>query len=170
MKLMFVSDVHGSLENLKRIQDIYYSEKPDKIIFLGDMFYSSYDSPEGIEDILLSFPNKYIIRGNCDSELDIMTSPFSFMDDYYFEAFNKKIFCSHGNKYNIRNYPNKYFDIMIYGHTHVGMIEKEDDKLFLNPGSITYPRGGSVKSYMIIDDKGIYLKDLDKNIIDNYFW
>ena len=43
MKIMFVSDIHGSSEKIDIVKDIYYSEKPDKIIFLGDLFYG-YDS------------------------------------------------------------------------------------------------------------------------------
>ncbi len=169
MKLMFVSDVHGSCTNLEIIKDIFFEEKPDEIIFLGDMFSYGYGIDEDIIPILDNFYNKIVIRGNCDSEYDIMTAPFNFLDSYYFEAFNKKIFCSHGNYYNISRYPKVEFDVMIYGHTHRGMIEKENGKYFLNPGSISYPRG-NCKSYMILDDSGIYLKDLDKNIIDKSLW
>ena len=47
------------------------------------------------------------------------------------------------------------------------LIEKEGNKYYLNPGSTTIPRGGSRASYMIIDDTGIYLKDLEQNVEDN---
>ena len=73
-----------------------------------------------------------------------------------FEAFNKRIFCSHGHIYNKENYPEVDFDILIGGHTHKGMILKQDGKIFLNPGSVSYPRGESVNSFMILDDKGKY--------------
>ena len=59
---------------------------------------------------------------------------------------------------------------MVSGHTHRGMILKDNGKYFLNPGSISRPRGDSDKSFMIIDDSGIYLKDLDNNIIDKLSW
>ena len=169
MKLMFVSDIHGSRKYLEEIKDIYDIEKPDKIIFLGDMFYGGYDS-EDIMDILDQFNNKIVIKGNCDSRYDVMTANFNFLDYYYFEEFNKKIFCSHGNLYNISRYPDKKFDIMVSGHTHMGMIENKNGKIFLNPGSISYPRGGTVNSYLIMDNTGIYLKDLEENIIDKLFW
>ena len=35
MKIMFVSDIHGSNEKLDIIKDIYFEEKPDRIIFLA---------------------------------------------------------------------------------------------------------------------------------------
>ncbi len=170
MKIMFISDIHGSLKYLEKIKEIYHYECPNKIIVLGDVFYGGYSSFKDIEDILDSFINCYIIKGNCDSETDIMTSRLTFMDYYYFECFNKKIFCSHGNIYNISKLPPKDFDCLVYGHTHRGMIVKENNKYYLNPGSISFPRGGSVNSYLIMDDKGIFLKDLDRNIIENSSW
>ncbi len=170
MKIMFVSDIHGRSDYLLQIKSIYEEERPNKIIFLGDMYYGSYSKVDEIDNILLSFNNKYIIKGNCDSDIDVLTSPFGFLNYYTFEAFNKKFFCSHGNRYNITNYPEEEFDVMVYGHIHKGMIVHEKGKYFLNPGSISLPRGESVNSYMIIDDKGIYLKDLDQNIINKMLW
>lgn len=170
MKIMLVSDVHGSLEHLEKIKEIYKIELPNKIIFLGDMYYGGYDSKKEIEELLLWFPNSFIIKGNCDSQVDVMSSSFGFMDFYYFEAFGKKIYCSHGNIYNSSRFPDLNFDCLIYGHTHFGMIIKKNNKYFLNPGSTTYPRSGSVNSYMILDDNGIYLKDLERNVIEKSNW
>lgn len=170
MKIMFVSDIHGSKKYLEILKIIYKKELPDSIIFLGDMFYGGYTSSKEIEDIISSFSNYFVMKGNCDSEYDVMYSSLSFMDYYIFDAFGKKFFCSHGNRYNISNLPDKEFDIMVYGHTHRYMIVKEKNKYFLNPGSLSYPRGGSVNSYMIIDDKGIYIKDLNENIIEKLLW
>ncbi|MBR1386638.1 MAG: phosphodiesterase [Bacilli bacterium] len=170
MKIMFVSDIHGNIDSLQRIEAIYKDEKVDKIIFLGDMYYERFETKDEIDEIIDKFQNKYIIRGNCDTEIDILTSKLSFLPFYYFEAFGKKVFASHGNIYNIDRFPDKEFDILIGGHTHIGKIIKKNNKYFLNPGSISYPRDSSEKSYMIIDEKGIYLKDLDKNIIDKTEW
>ena len=163
MKIMFVSDVQGKSDNLEIILDIYYKEKPNKIIFLGDMYYGSYDD-DMINYLLDRFIDKYIIKGNCDSELD------NFLEYYIFDEFGKRFFCTHGNKYNKSRYPEIDFDILVQGHTHIGNIEEYNGKLFLNPGSISYPRGESDKSYMIIDDNGIYLKDLNQEIIDKLMW
>lgn len=169
MKIMIISDIHGSSKYLNIIKDIYYKEKPDKFIILGDIFYGGNNNYE-IENILDMIPNKYVVRGNCDTDYYVMTSSLGFMKYYYFEEFNRKIYCTHGNLYNINNYPDVDFDCMIFGHTHKGMIKEDNGKLFLNPGSISYPRGGSVNSYMIIDDNGIYLKDLDELIIEKITW
>ena len=168
MKVMFISDLHGDLENLKIIKKIYDEENVSKIIVLGDI-HGFYDDNE-IDDILESFYDLVLLRGNCDSELDVMTSRIPFYDYYYDDLFGKKFFCTHGNRYNIMNFPDKDFDVMVYGHTHVGMIEKYDNKLILNPGSISRPRGGSERSFLLIDEKGVFLKDLDNNTIDKLNW
>ena len=170
MKLMFVSDVHGSKTNLKRVKEIYDEECPDKIIFLGDLFYNNKDINGEIENILMTFDNKILIKGNNDSIGDIFTSSLEFVETLCFTAFNKRFFCSHGHVYNIYRQPDKNFDVLVYGHTHQGMVIKDGQKYFLNPGSISIPRFNSVNSYMIVDDFGIYLKDLDKNIIKILLW
>ncbi len=164
MKIMFVSDIHGSGEKLDLIKDIYDIEKPDRIIFLGDLFYG-YDSSNLIEKYR-QFNNAFFIKGNCDRDIDTEVSGLGFMNYFYFDAFGKVIFCTHGHIYNKYFLPEVDFDIFVNGHTHVGSIEKEGNKYFLNPGSTTIPRGGSRASYMIIDDSGIKLKDLDQNIIN----
>ena len=92
MKIMFISDIHGSVDSLTRIKEIYDIEKPNELIILGDVYYGSFNSVDKIDNILLSIDNKIIIRGNCDSEVDIMTSPFMFIDSYYDTLFNKKFF------------------------------------------------------------------------------
>jgi len=168
MKLMFVSDIHGKLDYLDILLNIYYKEKPDNIIFLGDLF--SFYVKDEVEELINKIRNKVVIKGNCDSETDVLTSNLNFTNDYYFEAFNKKFYCSHGNIYNINRFPPCDFDCLVYGHTHQGLIHKEYDKYFLNPGSFSYPRGGSVNSYMIIDDTGIILKDLDQKTIEKISW
>ncbi len=168
MKIMFVSDIHGSNEKLDIIKDIYYEEKPDRIIFLGDLFYGSDSS--NITEKYRGFNNAFFIQGNCDRDLDVEESFLGFMKYFYFETFGKVIFCTHGHIYNKYYPPEVDFDIFVSGHTHIGMIEKERGKYYLNPGSTTIPRGGSRASYMIIDENGIYLKDLERNIIEKSNW
>lgn len=168
MKIMIASDIHGSVNCLDKLMNAYLNEKPDKMIFLGDMFYGYFEEGSTLERMLHGFDNSIFIRGNCDRDVECLD--FGFMKYYYFEAFNKKIFCSHGHIYNKDCYPDVQFDVLIGGHTHRGMILKQDNKLFLNPGSVSYPRGESVNSYMIIDDSGIYLKDLVQNIIEKTNW
>ena len=170
MKIMFISDIHGDTESLKKVKTIYDEESIDKIIILGDVYYGHLHDYEEFDKTLSSFKDPIITKGNCDSEIDCMSSVAPFFDSIYDEFFGKKFFCSHGNRYNIDRFPDKEFDVMVYGHTHVGMIVKKGNKYFLNPGSISYPRGLSERSFMIIDESGIYLKNLENNVIDKLNW
>ena len=45
------------------------------------------------------------------------------------------------------------------------MLEKVGDRIIANPGSISKPRGGSKKSYLIIDEENIELKTLQGDLI-----
>ena len=168
MKIMFVSDIHGSNEKIDLLKDIYDKELPDKIVFLGDLFYGSDSS--NLTEKYRYFRNAFFIRGNCDRDLDVEESGLGFMNYYYFENFNRVIFCTHGHIYSEYNPPDIDFDVFVSGHTHIGKIEKIGKQYFLNPGSLSLPRGTSRASYMIIDHTGIYLKDLEQKIIAKSLW
>ena len=46
-------------------------------------------------------------------------------------------------------------NIVLFGHTHVPGNMDENGILFLNPGSLTSPRGGSARSYALLEiEKG----------------
>ena len=75
------------------------------------------------------------------------------------EIAGKKIFLTHGHKYNVK-WTTKYLyeqasklgaDIIVYGHSHVGNEEHVNDKIIINPGSVSEPRDGLDPSFMIID-------------------
>ena len=59
---------------------------------------------------------------------------------------------------------------MAYGHFHIGFIKKINNHIFINPGSLSLPKNGSVNSYILMDEKGIELKDIEGNIIDKLFF
>lgn len=42
-------------------------------------------------------------------------------------------------------------DIIVYGHSHVGNEEHINNKIIINPGSISQPRDGLAPSFMIIE-------------------
>ncbi len=56
-------------------------------------------------------------------------------------------------------------DIFLSGHTHVGSIERIESRIIANPGSISKPRGGSKKSYIVIDEEKIVLKEINGELI-----
>lgn len=164
MKVLILSDIHGGYENLLKVLD---NEKDfDLMLILGDILSGySYICSE-VADLLNNYNTKIIsVRGNCDnSHLELLN--FSCDNPYILTSIdNKLVFMTHGHLYDIHNIPIDDYDIYMQGHTHIPKMEIVNDKLYLNPGSITLPRGMSNKSYIVYQDHIFYLKDLNKNEI-----
>ena len=105
------------------------------------------------------------VKGNCDnSEIEGIFN-FSLAYIRNITVNNTKITLTHGHIYNRNNLPEECGQIFLYGHTHIGTIEKIGDRIIANPGSISKPRGGSSKSYIIIDEENIILKKLGGDVI-----
>lgn len=172
MKYIVFSDIHGSLYYMKKMQEIILKEKANKIILLGDLYYHGPRNPlpkdynpMEVAKILNEFSKQiYWIKGNCDAEVDHMISLFKVHNQLTLTLNKKKVLFTHGHKYNHLNIK-KNIDIMIYGHFHTGYIKKVDNCICINAGSISLPKENTVNSYLIIDEKAIYLKDLNGKII-----
>lgn len=175
MKLMFLSDIHGSVHYMKKAIEIYENEKADYIVILGDALYhgprnplpKDY-SPKDVAEILNRYKDKIIaVRGNCDSEVDQMILEYPIMADYGVLLYNgKRIYITHGHIYNKDNLPNICDgDILVYGHTHILLADKEDTVYILNPGSITLPKENNPNSYGILENNMFEVKDIEGNVI-----
>ena len=166
MKVLIVSDIHGGYENMLKVLE---NEKDfDLMLIMGDILSGYSSNYNELASLLNSFNTKIIsVRGNCDnSHLDLLD--FNYDNPYVLTSLdNKLIFMTHGHLFDIFNTPTNDYDIYIQGHTHIPKMEIVNDKLYLNPGSITLPRGMSNKSYIVYKDNVFYLKDLDKNMIIN---
>ena len=171
MKFLIASDIHGSLYYFKKLLENINTENPDKIILLGDILYhgprndlpKEYQPKEVIELINKLKSKILCVRGNCDTEVDQMVLDFPVLADYsYIFADGLTIYLSHGHKYNKDNLPplNKN-DILLTGHTHIPNMEKVNDVLCLNPGSVSIPKENSPHGYMIYENKKFIWKDLD---------
>lgn len=145
MRIAVVSDTHGLLD--KALQSLKIIDGLEMIIHLGDYVKDAKKIEErtGIKTVY--------VRGNCDYlELDIEEEKIIEIED-------KKIFITHGHKYDVKNGINKIFyrgkelnvDAILFGHSHISMILEYEGILMLNPGSTEIPRGGSDGSIGIID-------------------
>ena len=105
------------------------------------------------------------VRGNCDNEDFERGLDFGLMDIRHINLNQNVITLTHGHLYNRYNLPEYYGEIFLTGHTHYGMIYKEEGQLFANPGSISKPRNGSEHSYLVIDENKIILKNLEGKIL-----
>lgn len=173
MHILIVSDSHGMNDSLKVT---ILKEKPDMLIHLGDSEYSRAEiaSWAGSPKTPCVF-----VKGNCDSS---SCDPSLVKDEAVFSLKGHRFYCTHGHRQRV-NYGllvlsltamEKNCDICLFGHTHVpydsyGDSVSDFDRAYgsgdvsynvhiLNPGSISLPRGGSKRGYMIMDmdDDGRY--------------
>ena len=173
MKILIISDIHGSSYYARKIKEIEEREKPEQIILLGDLYYhgprnelTQEYAPMQVAGILNDYVEKIrTVRGNCDAEVDEMISDFKFEQNIEMQVNGKNVFFTHGHVYNKDNLPNKKIDIMFYGHYHTGFIEEENGIIFANPGSISLPKNNTEHSYIIFDENKIVLKDVDGKIL-----
>lgn len=175
MKLLIISDIHGSSYYANKILEIDKKENPDKIILLGDLYYhgprnpltDEYE-PMKVAEILNSLKDKVLaVKGNCDAKVDEMISEFPLQENIQMKANGYNLFFSHGHKYNMEQLPpiGIDVDIMFYGHFHVNFIEEKNGIIFVNPGSISLPKQNTEHGYAILSEEEILLKDIDGNII-----
>jgi len=173
MKLMFISDIHGIKTNLAKIKERFEELNCDKLVVLGDLYYigprnkmiEGYDIKE-VETFLESMKDKLIcMKGNCDSEVDVMISNFPIINELsLIMTENHDLYITHGHIYNESNW-SKENSILIYGHFHVPFIKKIETNYYMNPGSISLPKEGNEPSYLIVEEKKATIYDIKDNII-----
>ena len=161
MKLLIASDIHGSARFAELFLEAVRREQPDRILLLGDLLYhgprnalpDDYDTKRTME-ILNSLKDRIVaVRGNCDSEVDQMVLDFPIMNRYeMLEADGLRLFATHGHGYNPLNPPPFVeMDVLLNGHTHVPALEQYEEYLYVNPGSVSIPKGGSDHSYAVLE-------------------
>lgn len=178
MKLMIASDLHGSAYYAKKLMDAYASEKPDQLLLLGDLLYHGPRNalPEGydcmaVAGMLNSIKDKIVaVRGNCDCEIDQMVLEFPMMGDYALLYVNGlTLYATHGHLWDGENPPPMAPGaVLLNGHFHVPTCEEKEGFLYINPGSTSIPKGGSVGSYLVLEDKTFTWKVMDGQAYKNY--
>lgn len=54
---------------------------------------------------------------------------------------------------------------MIYGHFHIPIIQRKNEKMFLNSGSISLPKENNPNSFGVFENGSFYIKDMEENIL-----
>ena len=55
-------------------------------------------------------------------------------------------------------------DILMFGHTHVYMLKKEDGVIYFNPGSTSFPKNGNPATYGVMDGMHLEIRKLDDDL------
>ena len=173
MKIFVASDIHGSSYYMSKFAKLIEEEKPEQIILLGDLYYHGPRNkfpkkyaPMKVAEILNHYKDRIkCVKGNCDAEVDQMISTFEIEDAYETELFGKSFLFVHGHKLDTKNMPKK--DFVFGGHTHVPVvIDYVDVCKYINPGSLSLPKGAYGPSYAVISEGKIEIKEIKGNIIE----
>ena len=168
---LICSDLHGDALGAKRLQTLVERYHPDRILLLGDLFYSggrwmvpdSYN-PEETVKIIQSLSDKIIaIRGNCDRDDEIKKSGLIMPMVRHLRQGDHIVFLVHDS--HMLEEPLGPGDILLSGHTHIPNLSKRDGIILANPGSLSWPRGGSKPCYLLMDESQIVLYEFDGNVL-----
>lgn len=145
MKYLVVSDNHGDRQVLVDLF-AHYQGKVDYIIHCGD------SELPGDDEL---WEQAYVVTGNCDYDS-------KYKKNRVIDTGEDRIYVTHGHLSDVRfgitqlglEAQAANASIVLFGHTHQIGCEKVGSRLFLNPGSISQPRGPiQIKSYAIIDSQ-----------------
>lgn len=172
MKLMIASDIHGSAYYCKQLLEAFDREQADRLLLLGDVLYHGprNDLPRDYAPKkVISMLNErketlFCVRGNCDTEVDQMVLSFPILADYCILPWGSRlIYATHGHNHNLQALPPlQPGDILLHGHTHIPAWEPfGNGNLYLNPGSVSIPKAGSVHGYMVLQEGTFLWKSLD---------
>ena len=168
---MIASDIHGDAGYCEQLLQDFTREKDRlrkdghslRLLLLGDLLYHgprndlpSRYAPKEVAALLNAYKQDILcVRGNCEAEVDQMMLDFPVLADYaLLSVGNRLLFATHGHHFNRETPPPlQPGDLLLYGHTHVPMVEKDEKTgiLCLNPGSVSIPKRGSERGYLLLD-------------------
>lgn len=146
MLIAVVSDTHRDSHSIEKV--IRKVEKADMLIHLGD---NNCDA----EEISKRFKGRVIsVKGNCD---------FSSAgnSELLEEIAGKKMLITHGHSYGVKYGLTRLLfraqevnaDIVLFGHTHISLVEYVSGIWFINPGSASEARDNHESIAFIKIDK-----------------
>ena len=140
VRAALISDIHGrSLSDKVR----RYLEKCDLIICAGDT------EDLGILSEMEAIAPLTAVRGNCDWRPWADELP----KDAVVKIEDVSIYVIHNLDY-MSFEPDSSTDAVVYGHTHVYKHFYRNDVLYINPGSVSEPRGGQRAHMVVLEIEG----------------
>ncbi len=142
MLVLVISDNHGAAD---RMLDVIRRVKPDLLVHLGD----SRMHPDMLREL-----------AGCPVEAVAGNGDRSGAREKEIQLGSVRALIAHGDRYGvcsgsgyIRSAAEKRgCQLVMYGHTHIPLLEYHPDMVVLNPGSISFPRqGDGVGTYALIE-------------------
>lgn len=141
MKVLVLSDLHDSLEALSKLKDIVTEGKYDLTVFLGD-----FTSPFALKELLRLLPSVIGVFGNNDGDIDLMKTLAPQLTEQPLEEIIEgwRVMMLHGfkspqltEKFVRSLCMSGYYDLILYGHTHIPKVEVIRTCLAINPGTLS---------------------------------
>ena len=144
MNFLVISDTHGKIDTAVEIGGEISGI--DAIIHLGDYEKDAHSIAE-----LLGM-DVFSVKGNMDNGFH-PEDAFRILET---EA--GRLLLTHGHMQNVKSSLNNLLFLaqeqectaVLFGHTHLPVIEQAHGILFVNPGSLSLPAGGGSASYAIV--------------------
>ena len=161
MQVLVISDSHGDSAIVRQLLE-KYKHRVQTVVHLGD----------NVKDLLqfdADYPaiNFVVVAGNCDYYAHVPK-------DRMLTLGGRRVLLLHGHTLDVKSgldrlmfyAQEKGADACLFGHSHMPFMHRrepvfsyEDEKppgcLFMNPGSVSEPRGGSKAGYGLLSiDKG----------------
>lgn len=157
MLIAVISDTHRVKKYIDLAKNVI--KDADILIHLGDNI-------EDVDILKDGFDGEvYAVAGNCDFSA-------KYPKEGMIEINGRKIFYTHGDLYGVKTTINNIYyrgrelgaDVVLFGHTHEHGIERTEDLILMNPGSVSLPRlRGRYVGIIDIDDNGeidTYLREV----------
>ncbi len=130
MKILVISDTHGDVG--RAFVACTRSEPVDAVIHLGDGSADADQLRNALDVPVIS------VAGNCDPD---SKAPRELM----WECEGKRILLTHGDAHQVKSGLAKLLrraeevgaDVVLFGHTHQGVLENREGLLLVNPGTLS---------------------------------
>ena len=148
MKVLVISDTHGRTSHVCQLIERLKMHGLTHIIHCGDCI----EDAKYIEHLYTELV-MYKVAGNCDG-YGAGGTILEYIDDV-------PIMITHGHRQHVKeSYEEMWIDaiaheakLAVFGHTHIAYLERKDDIILLNPGSMTLPKDENLPSFAIIEIK-----------------
>ncbi len=181
MRILIASDIHGALDSALFLQEKADQWKPDLCLLLGDYLYhgprnplpKSY-TPQDVAVALGDIAKKGIkilaVRGNCDAQVDEGLLPFPLAEQCSLYVDGFAMLATHGHQYGRDPDFSSVEDgtVVFSGHIHFPVAEQRHGVTWCNPGTISLPKQGAVRSYAIYENKVFTVYDMQDAVILQY--
>ncbi|MCR4399423.1 MAG: metallophosphoesterase [Syntrophomonadaceae bacterium] len=146
MRAAVCADTHGDIAGLLAV---LRCQRVEEVWHAGDFLRDG----EALA-AALGLPLRGVV-GNCDRD---QPGP----EELVFAVHGRRVLLTHGHRQRVKSHLLALMmrarevgaDIVVFGHTHLPLVEEERGILFINPGSAGLPRAGAAPTWALLEIEG----------------